>query len=122
MLYTGELSGMQERVERFVNEISTKNHINQIVKNLDLCLTIETGENGFYIYFQDNKVILREQNDLPAGCRAKLAGENQLIIELLDGEIKLRDGINFGHFRLDCPFRIQLALESIFFLSRPTAV
>jgi hypothetical protein len=113
---------MQERIVRFVNEINTKNHIIQIVKNLDLCLTIETGGNCFYIYFQDNKVLFRERNDLPAGCQAKLAGENQLIIELLDGEIKLRDGINFGHFKLDCPFRILLALESIFFLSRPLAV
>lgn len=113
---------MQERIVRFVNEINTKNHIIQIVKNLDLCLTIETGENCFYIYFQDNKVLFRERNDLPAGCQAKLAGENQLIIELLDGGIKLKDGINFGHFKLDCPFRILLALESIFFLSRPLAV
>ncbi len=113
---------MQERIERFVNEISTKNHIIQLVKNLDLCLTIETEKNRFYLYFKDNNVVLREQNDLPAGCQAKLAGENQLIIELLDGEIKLRDGINFGHFKLECPFRILLALESIFFLSRPLAV
>ncbi|MCM3663357.1 hypothetical protein M3204_03000 [Mesobacillus subterraneus] len=110
---------MQERFIKFVNEISAKNHIFQLVKNLDLCLTIETEEYRFYLYFKDNKVILREQNDLSSGYQAKLAGENQFMIELLDGGIKLRNGINSGYFRMDCPYRIQLALESIFFLSRP---
>ena len=110
---------MQERIESFMNEIETKNHIMLLMNNLDLCLSIETENQTYYLSFKKNKVEFSENSYFPAVQFAKLSGREEFLILLLDGQIKLREGINIGYFNLICPFRTLLVLESIFYLARP---
>ncbi|MEH7440813.1 hypothetical protein V7201_00645 [Bacillus sp. JJ1122] len=110
---------MEERIESFMNEIQKKNHIMLLVNNLDLCLTIEAEKQTYYLSFKKNKVEFSRDRAFPAFQYAKLSGREDLLLHLLDGNIKLREGINIGYFNLVCPFRTILVLESIFYLARP---
>ncbi|WP_423408093.1 hypothetical protein AABM38_20880 [Heyndrickxia sp. MSNUG] len=110
---------MEERIESFMNEIQKKNHIMLLVTNLDLCLSIEAEKQTYYLSFKKKKVEFSKERAFPAAQYAKLSGREDLLIHLLDGHIKLREGISIGYFNLVCPFRTLLVLESIFYLARP---
>ncbi|MEH7883568.1 hypothetical protein V7654_04505 [Bacillus sp. JJ1609] len=110
---------MEERIESFMNEIQNKNHIMLLVNNLDLCLSIEAEEQTYYLSLKKNKVEFSREGTFPAVQYAKLSGREDHLIHLLDGHIKLREGINIGYFNLVCPFRTLLVLDSIFYLARP---
>lgn len=115
----GEMNGMHARIEGFVNEVKKKNHIMQLVDHLDLCLEIEADNVTNYLYFKKNRIEFRKDELSPTLQYAKLSGKSDDICDLLDGKIKLRDGINIGCFNLVCPFRTLLVLESIFYLAKP---
>jgi hypothetical protein len=119
MLFKG-VNRMIERIVQFTKELENKNHIIQLLKNLDLCLTIETVSDGaYYLYFQKNKIELRGNKSIPADSYATIRGEKNLLNSLFDGEVKLREGVSLNYFQLNCPFRTLLVLESIFFLGKP---
>jgi len=110
---------MEERIESFMNEIQKKNHIMLLVNNLDLCLSIETEKQTYYLSLKKNKVEFSREGKITAVQYAKLSGREDFLIHLVDGHIKLREGINIGYYNLVCPFRTLLVLESIFYLARP---
>jgi hypothetical protein len=113
------MNGMHVRIESFMNEVQKKNHIMELVDHLDLCLAIEADNETHYLYFKKNSMEYRKDS-LPTALQyAKLTGKSDFICDLLDGNIKLREGINIGCFNLVCPFRTLLVLESIFYLARP---
>jgi hypothetical protein len=119
MLFKG-VNRMIERIVQFTKEMENKNHIIPLLKNLDLCLTLETVSDGaYYLYFQNNKIELRGNNSIPADSYATIRGEKNLLNCLFDGEIKLREGVSLNYFQLNCTFRTLLVLESIFFLGKP---
>ncbi|MGA9227609.1 MAG: hypothetical protein WB217_14795 [Mesobacillus sp.] len=113
---------MEEKIESFMTAIQKKNHIMLLVNNLDLCLSIETENQTYFLSLKKNKVELSKEGTFPAVQYAKLSGREDFLIQLLDGHIKLREGINIGYFNLVSPFRTLLVLESIFFLARPMPV
>lgn len=93
-----------------------------LVNNLDLCLSIEAEKQTYYLSFKKNKVEFNKEGAFPAVQYVKLSGREDFLIHLLDGHIKLREGMKIGYFNLVCPFRTLLVLESIFFLARPMPV
>lgn len=116
-----ELIGMQERIDRFVNEIPNKEHILQLVTKLDLILKIEADDNTYYVSFKDGKVAWCD-SCMDMGKTATLSGRGAYFEHLFDGNLKLLQGIKMNYFTTDCPFRAQLVLESLFYLARPLPV
>lgn len=110
---------MQGMIEMFIKEVSAKNHIMQLVKNLDLCIMLVAGNERYYLYFQNHVVALKEDSSLPAEYHVKITGSQESFIQLFAGNIKLRQGVDSKFFEVSCPFRTLLVLESIFFLARP---
>ena len=113
---------MQARIESFMDEVQKKNHIMLLVGNLDLCLEIESDHVSHYLYFKKNRIEYKKDHLSLSQQYAKLAGNSDFLCHLLDGKIKLREGINIGYFNLVCPFRTLLVLESIFYLAKPIHV
>ncbi|MBT2640151.1 MULTISPECIES: hypothetical protein [unclassified Bacillus (in: firmicutes)] len=112
---------MQERIDRFVNEIPNKEHILQLVKKLDLILKIEAEGNTYYMSFKDGRVA-RCDPCMDTGKTATISGMNAYFEHLFDGNLKLLQGIKMNYFTTDCPFRAQLVLESLFYLAGPVRV
>lgn len=109
---------MRDRIGRFVNEIPRKGHILQLVKKLDLILKLEADHNTYYLSFQNGKV---DWNDgtIPAGNIVTISGRNACLEQLLDGDLKLMQGVKMNYLTTNCHFRDQLVLESLFYLARP---
>ena len=113
----GELIGMLERIDRFVNVISSKGHVLQLVKKLDMVLKIEADRDTHYLVFGDGKVAHCESCN--NGTVVTLSGRDAYLEQLFDGDLKLMHGVKLNYFATDCPFRVQLVLESLFYLTRP---
>jgi hypothetical protein len=112
---------MRERIDRFVNDIPNKEHVLQLVNKLDLILKIESESGTFYLSFKDGKVACHETCML-AAYTATISGKDALLDQLFNGDLKLRQGVKMSYFTIDCPFRSQLVLESLFYLARPIPV
>jgi hypothetical protein len=111
--------GMKERIENFRNALVRKNHIMQLVHNLNLCLEIRTEQTTLFLHFQKNAINLSESKCPLDAQHIKLTGNEEQILFLLDGKFKLRDAILLGYLEMEGPYRTLLALESIFHLARP---
>ena len=109
---------MRERIDMFVNEIPRNEHVQQLVNKLDLILKIETNSNTFYLAFRDGKVEWNESG-IPAGTVKTIAGREEHLEQLFDGDLKLLYGVKMNYLFTDCSFRAQLVLESLFYLARP---
>jgi hypothetical protein len=116
-----ELIGMQERIDRFVNEIPNKEHILQLVKKLDLILKIVAEGNTYCVSLKDGRVACCD-TCIDMGNTATISGRVAYFEDLFDGNLKLLQGIKMNYFTTDCPFRAQLVLESLFYLARPLPV
>jgi hypothetical protein len=112
---------MRERIDRFVNEIPKKEHVLQLVNKLDLTIKIEAESGTFYLSFKDGKVACHETT-INAGYTATISGKDALLNQLFDGDLKLCHGVKMNYITTDCPFRVQLVLESLFHLVRPLPV
>lgn len=110
---------MKERIEEFRNALMKKNHIMQLAQDLNLCLKFETEYGIFFFHIQKNMINLTETFSSLADQHISLIGSEENLRYLLDGKIKLRDAIQLGYVKLECPFRTLLALESILYLARP---
>ncbi|ESU31312.1 hypothetical protein G3A_17270 [Bacillus sp. 17376] len=112
---------MRERIARFTNEIGNMKHVQQLVNKLDLILKIEAESGTFYLSFKSGKVASHEIC-IHAEYTATISGKDMLLVQLFDGDLKLRQGVKMNYIRTDCPFRAQLVLESLFYLARPIPV
>ncbi|WP_102264230.1 SCP2 sterol-binding domain-containing protein [Mesobacillus jeotgali] len=112
---------MRERIDRFADEIQNKKHVQHLVSKLDLCLKIKAESGTFYLSFKDGKVACRD-SCIHDGYTATISGNDALLNQLFDGDLKLRQGVIMNYFTTDCPFRAQLVLESLFYLARPLPV
>ena len=109
---------MRERIDRFVSVIPSKEHVLQLVKKLDLDLKIESDSETFYLSFRKGKVVWSDYN-FPAGNTVTISGRDAYLEQLLDGDLKLLQGVKMNYFTTDCPFRVLLILDSLFYLSKP---
>jgi hypothetical protein len=109
---------MRERIDRFVNEIPQKEHVLQLVNKLDLTIKIEAESGTLYLSFKDGKVACHE-TCIHSGYMAVISGRDAFFDQLFEGDLKLLQGVKYHHFTTDCPFRVQLVLESLFYLARP---
>ncbi|WP_213370714.1 hypothetical protein [Mesobacillus boroniphilus] len=112
---------MREIIDRFVNEIPNKEHVLQLVDKLDLNLKIVAESDTYYLFFRDGKVDCCE-TWIDTGTNAKISGRDAHLEQLFNGDLKLRQGVKMNYFTIDCPFRAQLVLESLFYLARPLPV
>lgn len=113
---------MQGTIEGFIKELLNKNHIIQLVKNMDLCIMLIAENESYFLYFQNNMVALREDSSSPAKDYIKITGSKDSFNQLFAGNMKLRQGVDGKVFEVACPYRTLLALESIFFLARPIPI
>lgn len=114
----GELIGMRECIDRFVTVLANKEHVFQLVKKLDLVLKIEADHGIHYLLFRDGKVDYCQFSS-PNGNIVTISGNDVYLEQLFDGDLKLIHGVKMNYFKTDCPFRVQLVLESLFYLTRP---
>lgn len=119
--YVGELVGMRERLERFVSVIPSKGHVHQLVKKLDMVLKIEADCHTHYLLFRDGKVSYCE-SCIHSATIITISGREAYWGQLFDGDLKLMQGVKVKYLTSDCPFRVQLVLESLFYLTRPLPV
>jgi hypothetical protein len=115
------MNGMREQIARFMNDIQNKKHVQQLVNKLDLNIKIEAESGTFYLSFKDGKVACHEIC-IHAGYTATISGKDALLVQLFDGDLKLRQGVKLDYITTDCHFRAQLMLESLFYLARPLPV
>ncbi|WP_210365236.1 SCP2 sterol-binding domain-containing protein [Bacillus sp. REN3] len=120
ILYVREMSRMQERAKRFTEGISDKGHLMELVRKMNCGLEMETDTETVYLYFYNGKVTT-DPDQQAAWRNVTIKGSKDAIARLLDGEMKLRDGVQAGDLRVSGSFRELLALESIFYLASPLA-
>ncbi|MEW8972310.1 hypothetical protein [Mesobacillus jeotgali] len=112
---------MREQIDRFVSVITSKGHVHQLVKKLDMVLKIEADRDTHYLFFKDGKVSYCE-SFIPNGTVATISGREVHLGQLFNGDLKLMHGVKMKYITTDCPFRAQLVLESLFYLARPLPV
>lgn len=113
---------MKETVEQVVKEILNREHILQLVMKLNLCLEVKSGSQSYYLYFQDQQVLMCEEFLREAEHHVILDGPRENLNQLFAGEIMLREAVESRMLKISCPFRILLALEAIFYLAKPMPI
>jgi hypothetical protein len=112
---------MREQIERFASVIPSKGHVQQLIKKLDMVLAIETDYDTHYLFFKDGKVSYCGSSS-PNGNVVTISGRDAYLGQLFDGDLKLMHGVKMNYITTDCPFRVQLVLESLIYLTRPLPV
>lgn len=110
---------MQDWTKSFIVALSGKPHINELLKNIDLCLEVEVDNDAFYIHFQYDGIEFSETSPFQAISYARLSGTRECLLLLFNGDVKLRECTRSGNLKVSGTFRIMLLLESIFCLARP---
>ncbi|MGV2939961.1 hypothetical protein AB5I83_10255 [Mesobacillus sp. LC4] len=112
---------MREQIERFVSVIPSKGHVHQLVKKLEMVLKIVADRDTHYLCFRDGKVSYCESLS-PNGTVVTISGRDVYLGQLFDGDLKLMHGVKMKYITTNCPFRAQLVLESLLYLTRPLPV
>jgi hypothetical protein len=101
---------MNEAVLSFLSVVREKEHILELIHQIELSLTFKEGQECISLAFKNGEIL---QGKLLTNY--EISGDIQL---LLEGEEPLRVLLRKGKINLDAPFRVTLLLESFFYLSK----
>jgi len=104
---------LDELVEGFVNRLQTKSHVFELFHHSTFSLAIGNELDKYHLSLQDGEVIMNE----PVQADIEVNGRTPIIASLLEGKLKLRDGISYHGIQVTGSFRDQLLVESLFFLT-----
>jgi len=110
------------QIERFVESVNEKTHISRLFKDRrPFFIFID----GIPIEIQDGTARLSpgsedsfNRDKKPWSGSAAINGETDALVQLLNGEIRLRDLLNQEAISIEASFRTLLKLEAVFLLAK----
>lgn len=109
---------MKELIKYFVHSLERKKHIFELINHIKLVLTIGNDRDNCSIVFDKGSVFIDSSNvELDDTLKVKIHGNTDAISSLLDGSLKLREGVLRDQLDVVGSFRNKLLLESVFYLA-----
>jgi len=109
---------MKELIEYFVQNLERKKHIFELINHIKLVLTIENDQENCAIVFNDGSVFMEPSHlRIEDTTKVIIHGNTDAISSLLDGRLKLREGVLKDQLQVAGSFRNKLLLESVFYLA-----
>lgn len=106
-----------EQIRTLVEEVNTRGHLCPLLKGNNISVTLSTEEENALLIIKDGKLSTSEWSDKKSDVY--ISGTKNIMMALINGEIKLRNASSNNQVKLHSTLRSALLLESVFFLAMP---